>query len=49
VVSIVWMNHRFDRASIALQYGAPLETICAALKKDHDGSPATAIGGPECD
>jgi hypothetical protein len=30
--------------SIALQYGAQLETIRAALTKDHDGSPATAIG-----
>ena len=30
--------------SIALQYGAALETIRAALTKDHDGSPATAIG-----
>jgi hypothetical protein len=30
--------------SIALQFGAPLETIRAALTKDHDGSPATAIG-----
>ena len=30
--------------SITLQYGAALETIRAALTKDHDGSPATAIG-----
>jgi hypothetical protein len=30
--------------SIALQFGAPLATIRAALTKDHDGSPATAIG-----
>jgi hypothetical protein len=30
--------------SIALQFGAPIETIRAALTKDHDGGPATAIG-----
>jgi hypothetical protein len=30
--------------SIALQYGAALETIRAALTKDDDGAPATAIG-----
>jgi hypothetical protein len=30
--------------SIALQFGAPIETIRAALTKDHDGSPATVIG-----
>jgi hypothetical protein len=30
--------------SIALQFGADLETIRAALTKDHDGSPATVIG-----
>jgi hypothetical protein len=30
--------------SIALQFGAPLETIRAALTKDHDGSPATLLG-----
>jgi hypothetical protein len=31
-------------ASIALQFGAPIETIAAALTRDHDGSAATAIG-----
>jgi hypothetical protein len=30
--------------SIALQFGAGIETIRAALTKDHDGGPATAIG-----
>jgi hypothetical protein len=30
--------------SIALQFGAPLATIRAALTKDHDGSPATLLG-----
>jgi hypothetical protein len=30
--------------SIALQFGADLETIRAALTRDHDGGPATAIG-----
>ena len=30
--------------SIALQFGAPLETIRAALTKDHDGRPATLLG-----
>jgi hypothetical protein len=30
--------------SIALQFGADLETIRQALTKDHDGGPATAIG-----
>jgi hypothetical protein len=30
--------------SIALQFGAPLETICNALTKDHDGAPATLLG-----
>jgi hypothetical protein len=30
--------------SIALQFGAPLETIRAALTKDHDGGPATLLG-----
>ena len=30
--------------SIALQFGADLQTIRAALTKDHDGGPATAIG-----
>jgi hypothetical protein len=30
--------------SIALQFGAPIETIRAALTKDHDGSPATLLG-----
>jgi hypothetical protein len=30
--------------SIALQFGAELETIRAALTKDHDGSPATLLG-----
>jgi hypothetical protein len=31
-------------ASIAFQHGVDLETIRAALTKDHDGGPATAIG-----
>ena len=31
-------------ASLALQFGAPLETIRAALTRDHDGGPATALG-----
>jgi hypothetical protein len=30
-------------ASLALQFGAPLETIRAALTKDHDGQPATLL------
>jgi hypothetical protein len=30
--------------SIALQFGVPLETIRAALTKDHDGGPATLLG-----
>ena len=30
--------------SLALQFGAPLETIRAALTKDHDGHPATLLG-----
>jgi hypothetical protein len=30
--------------SIALQYGADLGTIRAALTKDHDGGPATLLG-----
>jgi hypothetical protein len=30
--------------SIALQFGADLETIRSALTKDHDGSAATVIG-----
>jgi hypothetical protein len=30
--------------SIALQFGADLETIRQALTKDHDGGQATAIG-----
>jgi hypothetical protein len=30
--------------SIALQFGAPLETICSALTKDHDGQAATLLG-----
>lgn len=30
--------------SIALQFGADLETIRSALTKDHDGGPATLIG-----
>jgi hypothetical protein len=30
--------------SIALQFGAELETIRAALTKDHDGGPATLLG-----
>jgi ribonucleoside-diphosphate reductase alpha chain len=30
--------------SIALQHGAHLSTIYAALTKDHDGGPATLLG-----
>jgi hypothetical protein len=30
--------------SIALQHGAPLSTIYAALTKDHEGGPATLLG-----
>jgi hypothetical protein len=30
--------------SIALQFGADLETIRQALTKDHDGAPATLLG-----
>jgi hypothetical protein len=30
--------------SIALQHGAHLSTICAALTKDHEGGPATLLG-----
>jgi len=30
--------------SIALQFGVPIETIRAALTKDHDGRPATLLG-----
>jgi hypothetical protein len=30
--------------SIALQFGAELETIRLALTKDHDGRPATILG-----
>ena len=30
--------------SIALQFGANLETIRQALTKDHDGGPATLLG-----
>jgi hypothetical protein len=30
--------------SIALQFGADLETIKQALTKDHDGGPATLLG-----
>jgi hypothetical protein len=30
--------------SIALQFGADLETIRGALTKDHDGGPATLLG-----
>jgi hypothetical protein len=30
--------------SIALQFGADIETIRAALTKDHNGDPATVIG-----
>jgi hypothetical protein len=30
--------------SIALQFGVPIETIRAALTKDHDGQPATLLG-----
>ena len=30
--------------SIALQFGVPIETIRAALTKDHDGGPATLLG-----
>ena len=32
--------------SIALQFGADLETIRQALTKDHDGGPATLLGAP---
>jgi hypothetical protein len=31
-------------ASIALQFGADLQTIRAALTRDHDGGPATLLG-----
>jgi hypothetical protein len=31
--------------SIALQFGAELETIRGALTRDHDGGPATLLGG----
>ena len=31
-------------ASIALQFGADIETIRKALTKDHDGGPATLLG-----
>jgi hypothetical protein len=31
-------------ASLALQFGVPLDTIRAALTRDHDGGPATLIG-----
>jgi hypothetical protein len=31
-------------ASLAFQHGVALETIRAALTRDHDGGPATAIG-----
>jgi hypothetical protein len=30
--------------SIALQFGADLQTICSALTRDHDGRPATLLG-----
>ena len=30
--------------SIALRFGADLETIRVALTRDHDGGPATALG-----
>jgi hypothetical protein len=30
--------------SIALQFGADLQTIRAALTRDHDGGPATPLG-----
>jgi hypothetical protein len=30
--------------SLALQHGVDFETIRAALTRDHDGGPATAIG-----
>jgi hypothetical protein len=30
--------------SIALQFGADLETIRSALTRDHDGGPATLLG-----
>jgi hypothetical protein len=30
--------------SIALQFGADIETIRQALTKDHDGAPATLLG-----
>jgi hypothetical protein len=41
------MIERRDSAiavSIALQFGADLQTIRAALTKDHDGSSATLLG-----
>jgi hypothetical protein len=31
-------------ASLALQHGVALETIRAALTRDHDGGPATLLG-----
>jgi hypothetical protein len=31
-------------ASLAFQFGCPIETLRAALTKDHDGSPATVLG-----
>jgi hypothetical protein len=31
-------------ASLAFQYGCPLETLRAALTRDHDGGPATPLG-----
>lgn len=31
-------------ASLALQYGCPLEILCAAVKRNPDGSPTGPIG-----
>jgi len=31
-------------ASLALQFGVPIETIRAALTRDNDGGPATLLG-----
>jgi hypothetical protein len=31
-------------ASLAFQYGCPLEVLRGALTRDHDGGPATPLG-----
>jgi hypothetical protein len=31
-------------ASLALQFGCPLDTLRVALTRDHDGGPATLLG-----